>query len=160
MNRRDSSATLQHWSWCISTKQEGATRAHPDNWEMKAKKFFRASRGLIATTCLYAAAFCSLPPLLLTSSAAFVLTAHLFQSNAVFHAGEVREGIDSSPPGRLRFFLLSWGRLLSRPSSLFTSIPRFSAASFSTWLTTLSIGDPIFPCHGRAIHDFTIWKIF
>ena len=39
MNRRDSSATLQHWSWCISTKHEGATRAHPDNWKMKAKKF-------------------------------------------------------------------------------------------------------------------------
>ena len=39
MNRRESSATLQHWSWCISTKHEGATRAHPDNWKMKAKKF-------------------------------------------------------------------------------------------------------------------------
>ena len=72
MNRRDSSATLQHWSWCISTKHEGATRAHPDNWKMKAKKFFRAPRGLIsiAATRLYAAAFCTLPPLLLTSSAA------------------------------------------------------------------------------------------
>ena len=47
INRRDSSATLQHWSWCISTKHEGATRAHPDKWKMKAKNFFRASRGLI-----------------------------------------------------------------------------------------------------------------
>ena len=36
----------------------------------RRKKFFRASRGLIATTHLYAAALCTLPPLLLTSSAA------------------------------------------------------------------------------------------
>jgi len=39
MNRRDSSATSQDWSWCISTKHEGTTRAHPDNWKMKAKIF-------------------------------------------------------------------------------------------------------------------------
>jgi len=44
MNRRDSSATLQHWSWCISIKHEGATRAHPDNWKMKAKNFPRFTR--------------------------------------------------------------------------------------------------------------------
>ena len=70
MNRRDSSATLQHWSWCISTKHEGATRAHPDNWKMKAKKFFprfaRTDRHYTPLCC------CLLhpAPLLLTSSAA------------------------------------------------------------------------------------------
>ena len=44
MIRRDSLATIQHWSWCISTKHEGATRAHPDNWKMKAKIFPRFAR--------------------------------------------------------------------------------------------------------------------
>ena len=73
MNRRYSPATWQHWSWYIrsvSTKHEGAMRAHPDSWKMKVKIFFRASRGLITTTRLYATPFCSLLPLLLTSSAA------------------------------------------------------------------------------------------
>ena len=44
-------------SGTCSAKREGATRAHPEKWKMKAKKNFRASRGLISTTHLYA-----LPP--------------------------------------------------------------------------------------------------
>ena len=43
---------ILHRSSYISTKHEGATRAHPDNWKIKAKIFFRTSRGLITTTHL------------------------------------------------------------------------------------------------------------
>ena len=49
-------AILVHLELAVQ-KHEGATRAHPDSWKMKAKKIFRASRGLIGATPLYA-----LPP--------------------------------------------------------------------------------------------------
>ena len=35
-------------------KHESATRAHPDNWKNEGEKFFRASRGMIGATRLYA----------------------------------------------------------------------------------------------------------
>ena len=44
-------------SGTCNAKHEGATRAHPEKRKMKAKNFFRASRGLIGATLLYA-----LPP--------------------------------------------------------------------------------------------------
>ena len=28
---------LQHWSWCISTKHEGSTRAHPESFRAEAR---------------------------------------------------------------------------------------------------------------------------
>ena len=44
-------------SGTCNAKREGATRAHPEKRKMKAKKIFRASRGVISATRLYA-----LPP--------------------------------------------------------------------------------------------------
>ena len=40
-------------SGTCSAKREGATRAHPKKRKMKAKTFFRTSRGLIGATRLY-----------------------------------------------------------------------------------------------------------
>ena len=39
-------------SGTCGANHEGATTAHPDNWKMKAKNFFRALRGLIGATRL------------------------------------------------------------------------------------------------------------
>ena len=50
-NLKHVSRILDRFSY-ISTKHGGATRAHPDNWKMKTKNFFRASCGLIATAHL------------------------------------------------------------------------------------------------------------
>jgi len=40
----------------VRAKHKGGTRANPDDWIMKVKNFFRASRGRIGATRLYALA--------------------------------------------------------------------------------------------------------
>ena len=42
-------AILVHLELAVQSAK-GATRAHPEKWKMKAKNFFRASRGLIVAT--------------------------------------------------------------------------------------------------------------